>query len=439
MPRVIFLFLTQMISNSYAFAGSVDLLFCIESALNNSAEIREARVNFDAFKEMEKQGLASLLPTIGISVSRAKIEQERSDGGGFKIDQNYVTESDSISLRQPVYRPKLMKDYKKTKQQVSAERLLLLHKEDSLKMNVSEVYLKLLRAYEEQTLLEKRISLLAEQKKAAVKAIEAGRGTLTELAEINAANDKALADLIRAEQGIKLQMNELNFYTGESLSDVKKLDNDKNNFEKFDELNLGTWEERAVSNNFELQSKRETITVAKTALASEKLSRYPTLDLDIQISRGSSESTFFVDSETKTNSLGLTFFLPLYQGGSVSSRIRQSASLLDAKIEGLRFEEENLRKRVQRAYYGMQENMKLRDALKSAVKSAMIELEANKKSALVGVRKQLDILVSQQKLIRVEGELIDAKLNILSYWLNLNFLASEFDKNTINKANLFLQ
>ena len=83
--------------------------------------------------------------------------------------------------------------------------------------------------------------------------------------------------------------------------------------------------------------------------------------------------------------------------------------------------------------------MKLRDALKSAVKSAMIELEANKKSALVGVRKQLDILVSQQKLIRVEGELIDAKLNILSYWLNLNFLASEFDKNTINKANLFLQ
>ena len=87
----------------------------------------------------------------------------------------------------------------------------------------------------------------------------------------------------------------------------------------------------------------------------------------------------------------------------------------------------------------MQENMKLRDALKSAVKSAMIELEANKKSALVGVRKQLDILVSQQKLIRVEGELIDAKLNILLYWLNLNFLASEFDKNTINNVNLFLQ
>ena len=59
-------------------------------------------------------------------------------------------ESDAISLRQPVYRPKLMKDYKKTKQQVSAEKLLLLNKEDTLKMSVAEVYLKLLRAYEEQ-------------------------------------------------------------------------------------------------------------------------------------------------------------------------------------------------------------------------------------------------------------------------------------------------
>ena len=55
-----------------------------------------------------------------------------------------------------------MKDYKKTKQQVSAERLLLLHKEDSLKMNVSEVYLKLLRRMRSNS--SEKISLLAEQK-----------------------------------------------------------------------------------------------------------------------------------------------------------------------------------------------------------------------------------------------------------------------------------
>ena len=54
-----------------------------------------------------------------------------------------------------------------------------------------------------------------EQKKAAIKSIEAGRGTITELAEINAANDKASVDLIRARQNIRLELNELQFYTGE--------------------------------------------------------------------------------------------------------------------------------------------------------------------------------------------------------------------------------
>ena len=73
----------------------------------------------------------------------------------------------------------------------------------------------------------------------------------------------------------------------------------------------------------------------------------------------------------------------------------------------------------------MKESIELTfDALKSAVKSAMIELEATKKSATAaGVRKQLDVLVSQQNLLSVEREFIDAKFNIILYWLNLNMLS----------------
>ena len=123
-------------------------------------------------------------------VSRSRVEQNRADGGSFSIKQNYITESDAITLRQPVYRPKLFKEFKKAKQQVIAEELLLLNKEDTLKMKVAEIYIKLLGAYEEEVLLAKRMRLLSEQKKAATKSIEAGRGTITELAEINAASDK---------------------------------------------------------------------------------------------------------------------------------------------------------------------------------------------------------------------------------------------------------
>ena len=155
------------------------------------------------------------------------------------------------------------------------------------------------------------------------------------------------------------------------------------------------------------------------------------------MARGSSESTFFVDSETNSNSIGLTFFLPLYQGGSVNSKIRQSVSKLDAEVEGLKLQEEDLRKRVQKIYFGMLESIELHDALKSAIKSATIELEATKKSTAAGVRKQLDVLVSQQKALSVEREFVEAKLNIIVYWLNLNMLKSNLNRETIKRLTPF--
>ena len=52
-----------------------------------------------------------------------------------------------------LYRPKLLRDLERTKKEVSAEKLLLLNKEDK-QMKVAEVYFRL-RAYEEESLLEK--------------------------------------------------------------------------------------------------------------------------------------------------------------------------------------------------------------------------------------------------------------------------------------------
>ena len=97
---------------------------------------------------------------------------------GATLNQEYLMESDAISLRQPVYRPKLFKDLQRTKKEVLSEQLLLSKKEDVLKMKVIEAYFRSLRAYAEELLLEKRITLLNEQNRDATKSIDAGRGTV---------------------------------------------------------------------------------------------------------------------------------------------------------------------------------------------------------------------------------------------------------------------
>ena len=72
------------------------------------------------------------------------------------MDQEYIMENDSISLRQPIYRPKLVQDLKKVRKEIDAEKSLLLNKENSFKMRVTEVYFRLLKAYSEEALLVKR-------------------------------------------------------------------------------------------------------------------------------------------------------------------------------------------------------------------------------------------------------------------------------------------
>ena len=108
---------------------------------------------------------------------------------------------------------------------------------------------------------------------------------------------------------------------------------------------------------------------------------------------------------------------------------------LEAEKQALMFEEDELKKSVQRAYFGMKENLKLIDALLTAIQSAKIELDANIKSSKAGIRRQLDVLIAQQKLIKVQNDLIQARVNVILFWAQLNMLSGNLDGETISFLN----
>ena len=61
-------------------SADVDLVILLDSAFQKNSEIKKARAEFSALKELEDQSLANLLPSVGLSISRSKVNQERSDG-----------------------------------------------------------------------------------------------------------------------------------------------------------------------------------------------------------------------------------------------------------------------------------------------------------------------------------------------------------------------
>ncbi len=418
---------------------SMELSDFAKLALDNNSELNRYRSEFNAFSEIEKQTFGALLPSINVSLARSKVDQERSDQGNLPIQQKYTTESDAIILRQSVYNPKRFRDYERSKVDVISERYALEYKKDVLEMKVVEAYFRLLKSYEEEKLLVDKINLLKEQSIAAQKAIVAGYGTKTEKSEISAAYDKSMVELISSRQKIKIELSDLSYLTGKKIEQISPFKEKNRDFDIFSKKSEINWERDALENNNSLLSIRKKIESAKLNLESQKMSRYPTLDLNIQISRGTSESSFFLNTETKSKSIGLNFFMPIYQGGIMKSVVRESAHRLDAEMERLKFEEEEVQKKIKRSFYSLSENLKLHRALLTAVNSAEIALDANKKSTKAGVRRRLDILVANQKLIGVKKELIESKINILSLWLSLNMQSGSLDNNSLNFVARFLR
>ncbi len=433
-----FIFASKLIICSCCFVQG-DLKEYVEAARNNNSEIRKARAEFNAFVEQENIVFANLLPSISARVSRSKVEQERSDSTRPKIKQNYITESDSLSLSQPLYRPRLLKDLENIRLLVDSEKLILEQKEELLVLKVANQYFDILDKQNKVDLIKKRIGLLEEQLEASKKTFLAGTGTITERAEVKSALDQAGAELIKNTQILKLAFSNLSLISGLDKVSTKELQYEEKEFEKFKVKNLKKWEEEALQRNFDTLSFQKRIEAAEAALSAERYNRYPTIDMSLQVARGSSESTFFVDSETTTKSVGITLSMPLYQGGSLSSRIRRSAETLNAEKEGLNFQREEIRRRVQNSFFGVVENFSLNDALETALESATIELEANKKSVTAGLRRRLDVLIAQQKAISIEQQLSAARIKIVLNWLQLNMLSGRLDEDKISKVSKILR
>ena len=153
-------------------------------------------------------------------------------------------------------------------------------------MKVIEAYFQLFQSSAIKDLTEKRITLLKKQELAAEKSILAGTGTITEKVELRAATDKANVEMISINQNILAGLNELSFLTGITVGATNTSSFKESSFKLIDEKTIDEWESRALSQNFNTNAKKDEI-IAAEKLLSQKYARYPSLDLTLQMARGS--------------------------------------------------------------------------------------------------------------------------------------------------------
>ncbi|MCC2674232.1 MAG: channel protein TolC, partial [Ramlibacter sp.] len=344
-----------------------------QAALANDPQYEAARGAADATRERVPQARSQLLPQIGATAQWNRNGLRSQEPPGFLSGGNsrrlYNSEAEALTLRQPLFRPQLAAQLRQAKALVAQGDAQLHAERQRLLMRVTEAYLEVLRAEEQQRLLAIQRTAFTAQLDAARKSFAAGSGTRTDIDEAQARIDLHVAQELEVRQSVELARRQLAAIIGQpvgalSVIAVERLPTAPSR-ESLDE-----WISRAESASPEVTAARAQVTAAREAVDMAKAEFLPTLDGTLQLLVNESENPSRVNSTYHQKIIGVQLNVPLYDGGATRSRVRQaSAEVLRA--EGLlRAASLDLSTRVHREYRGVTEGLARIRALEQAVRSS---------------------------------------------------------------------
>ena len=410
---------------------AMDLLQAYKLALENDRQLRAAQAQHEAGVEALPQALSRLYPSLGVSSSRLSMSQDRKDGSTQYPTQRYPSQSDTLSLRQPLYNPRLLALKDQASASVASAEANLRGEHQNLAVRVTEAYLNVLLAREREVLVASQIKSTELRLRAAQKSFAAGIGIRTDIDEIQAQLDVLLAQALQAKQNILAATSELDMLTAKPMTVFFALDKTTFQPNKIDPGALEPWLTSALARNNEVRyrvAQRDALQAALTSVHAEDL---PSLDGLAQISRNSGENAYFVNSRTESRALGVQLSVPLYQGGWFSSRQRQAQANLREGQDMLERAELMAQNEVRKTYFALREGLARVAALEKASASAQLVVQANQKSFQAGVRTTLDILAAEQRVVQVAVDLAEARAQSMNAWVRLKALVSEADETSL--------
>ena len=441
--------LSRVVSACLALAGlaaapawSLDLRQAYEAARDNDATIRAARAGAESRRELLPQARAQRLPNVSLSLGRNHNDLTSKTRNMLNQpvtqENDYYSGNQTLSVRQPLYRPHLSALVRQAKAQVADANATLEHDEQSLVTRVGEAYFDALLAQDQLALIAAQKSTYRTQLDAAQKGLAAGSGTRTDIDEAQARLDMTLAQELEAQQNVDFTRRRIEVLMGKNIDTLAALDVQRFAPSVPLPASVEAWIERAEQSSPEMKALRAQLEAAQQEIDKAQAGHKPTLDAVAQWSRSSSDSVTSVNSRYDNKTIGLQLNVPLYSGGYVSSTVRQAVAAHERAREILEATRLDLGVRVHREFRAMTEGVLRIQALQQAVLSGEQALLSNQKSFEAGIRTTLDVLNAVQQKTVAQRDLAQARYVYLVSYLRLQALAGEDREASVAHANSWL-
>ncbi|MBU3709290.1 MAG: TolC family outer membrane protein [Burkholderiaceae bacterium] len=402
-------------------AHAMTLEQALQAALRYDPALQSATYEEASSREARIIGRANLLPNVSANYGRSDVAADRTiTTGGRPVNDkpNYLSESASISLRQPLFNLEAYARYKQGDTQSN-------YGEAVFAVKTQDLYVRLFAAYAEALLAREQIQLavaqrdaLKENELANQRMFERGAGTKTDVLETRARYELSEAELLEAENSLDIARRKLASITGPLTTPLPKLSAGFT-FLPIEPETFEGWEKIALDQNATLIAQRFQVNYAELDLNRAQAGHYPKVDFVASYTDSKADSLFTFNQESRLRSIGVQMAIPIYSGGGVDAGIRQAVAGVERAKADLAAKTEDVLQELRRQHRLFTSSKARIDALASAEQSSLLVIDATRKSIAGGARINLDLLNAEKQLYTTRRDLAQARYGHLIAYLRL--------------------
>jgi len=385
-------------------AGAQSLEEALANAYVSNPTIESQRAQLRATDELVPQALSGYRPTVEAGAD-AGYSRARTRAGSREINSNLAQRGVDLSVVQPLYSGgRTQAGTKRAEALVEAQRADLLSTEQSVLLDGATAYLDVVRDQAVVDLNVNNEQVLRRQLDASRDRFNVGEITRTDVSQAESRLARALSDRIQAEGQLSSSRA---IYARVIGSPPGRLTAPRLVFD------LPSSREETVSlaesNNPTVIAAEFSESAARNAVDAVRGEMLPSANL-----RGTLSRTYEPSSQADRQdgaSVTASVTIPLYQAGSVESRVREARQTAGQRRIQIEESRRQVVENAIRAWEGLTTARATIESRQSQVRASEIALEGVRQEALVGSRTTLDTLDSEQELLDARVQLVQAQRN----------------------------
>jgi outer membrane protein len=321
----------------------------------------------------------------------------------------------------------------------------------NLIQRVSQQYFAVLTAQDNLGAQQRALQSVQSQLDQAQKNFSGGLISRTDLEATGAAHDITAAAVIAAKRALATQQNLLRAITNETYPSLAAPRDDLPLLTP-DPTSEDAWVTTAMDQNSSLIASRMAAEIARDNLLTAYGGHLPRIDVSVSRNwalqhvdpnnpvtttiAGVPGFAYPVNTNDVVWAVGIT--VPIFSGGATQSKVRQARYFWDAAKSGVDFTSRQTEEQTRDAFQGVVSQIAQVKALRRAVETNRVSLQAAQAAYDAGTKTVIDVLTSRDALVQAELGYAQAKYAYLNDIVSLRLAAGTLDRGVIEQINTWL-